>query len=146
VCLETRWLGQKPWFLLPGTLLYVCVCEGEYIHIYVRMYIITYIHEQIRKRTYMYIYHIAVFPVTYTRSSAGAGAYVSYKTPLYVLKHVNMYVNAYIYIHMYTNTCRMIEPYIYQYTQTYAYTLEYIHIYICVYIYTWIYSTHIPAA
>ena len=26
MCLETRWLGQKPWFLLPGTLLYsLCV-------------------------------------------------------------------------------------------------------------------------
>jgi len=22
VCLETRWLGQKQWFLLPGTTLY----------------------------------------------------------------------------------------------------------------------------
>jgi len=28
VCLETRWLGQKPWFLFPGMTLYEHVVAG----------------------------------------------------------------------------------------------------------------------
>jgi len=61
VCLETRWLGQKPWFLLPGTTLYterdlhierdIWIERAKCVHIYIYIYMHTYKYTYILPRT-----------------------------------------------------------------------------------------------
>ena len=46
VCLETRWLGQNPWFLFPGMLLYMYIITSNLktANVQIRIVILIHIH------------------------------------------------------------------------------------------------------
>ena len=137
VCLETRWLGQKPWFLLPGTLLYssnsstlcvgvvLCVCEDSK-----QISLTWHVHADI----YTYIY-TNINWYTYQNKSTYVCTYI----------HTYAHTNVHAYIHTYTCTGGNIATASSRISLTshrvcvctnlkFVYTYTYANIYICIYI------------